>query len=105
MVERHTVDVNVTGSIPVIRATLSRRGFIAGLFATPFVIRTPGLLMPVRNRTIVQLNPVLISLLRKTMPADLARDILGVQRMYSPELIDAWVTILNPKEFNYAKTI
>ena len=32
---------------------ISRRGVLAGLIAAPFVIRTPGLVMPVRDRSIL----------------------------------------------------
>jgi hypothetical protein len=37
---------------------ISRRGLIAGLFAAPAIIRTPGLLMPVKSQIMLAPQPV-----------------------------------------------
>jgi hypothetical protein len=39
---------------------LSRRSFIIGLIAAPAIIRTPGLIMPVRDRCRTQLTGPLL---------------------------------------------
>lgn len=66
---------------------LSRRGFLQGLVAAPAIIKTPGLLMPVKPIAYYPYTEYELALLvAKAKVRQMAVEIASVQPIYTPEL-------------------
>lgn len=79
---------------------MNRRGFLKTLMAAPFVIRTPGILMPIRASSSLllpyggreRLDAAIfyapyVPLIRRYVPEVIARELCGVQQIARPETL------------------
>ena len=68
---------------------LARRNFLGSLLAAPAIIRTPGLLMPIKR-----LSPIVVSNIREVRITEL--DVVAIMQKYReayPAIAQAYMTV------------
>ena len=68
---------------------LARRNFLGSLLAAPAIIRTPGLLMPIKR-----LSPIVVSNIREVRITEL--DVVAIMQKYReayPAIVQAYMTV------------